>query len=105
MRETVNIYCDESCHLQNDGEAVMAIGAVYCPAAKKKEIFERLFEFKQKHDLIPKHKKNEKDNRAYYELKWNKVSKSKLEYYKDVINYFFDDDDLHFRSLIVANKL
>ncbi len=104
MRETVNIYCDESCHLQNDGETVMAIGAVYCPASKKKEIFERLFELKQKHDLIPKHKKNEKDNRAYYELKWNKVSKSKLEYYKDVINYFFDDDDLHFRTLIVANK-
>ena len=104
MRETVNVYCDESCHLQNDGEAVMAIGAVYCPASKKKEIFERLFEFKQKHDLIPKHKKNEKDNRTYYELKWNKVSKSKLEYYKDVINYFFDADDLHFRALIVANK-
>ena len=35
-RETVNIYCDESCHLQNDGEAVMAIGAVYYPASKKK---------------------------------------------------------------------
>ena len=104
MREIVNIYCDESCHLQSDGESVMAIGAVYCPAAKKKEICERLFELKEKHDLIPKHKKNEKDNRAYYELKWNKVSKSKLEYYKDVINYFFDDDDLHFRSLIVANK-
>lgn len=82
----------------------MAIGAVYCPASKKKEIFERLFEFKQKHDLIPHYKKNDKDNRTYYELKWNKVSKSKLEYYKDVINYFFDDDDLHFRSLIVANK-
>ncbi len=104
IRETVNIYCDESCHLQNDGEAVMAIGAVYCPASKKKEIFERLFELKQKHNLIPKHKKIEKDNRTYYELKWNKVSKSKLEYYKDVINYFFDDDDIHFRSLIVANK-
>lgn len=104
MRETVNIYCDESCHLQNDGEPVMAIGAVYCPASKKKDIFERLFEIKQKHDLIPKHKKNEKDNRTYYELKWNKVSKSKLEYYKEVINYFFDDDDIHFRSLIVANK-
>ena len=89
MREIVNIYCDESCHLQNDGESVMAIGAVYCPAAKKNEICERLFELKEKHDLIPKHKKNEKDNRAYYELKWNKVSKSKLEYYKDVINYFF----------------
>ncbi len=82
----------------------MAIGAVYCPAEKKEEIFERLFSFKEKHNLIPKNKKNDKDNRAYYELKWNKVSKSKIEYFKDVINYFFDDDDLQFRVLIVSDK-
>lgn len=104
MKPTINIYCDESCHLQNDKEPVMVIGAVYCPIEKKEEIFERLYSFKVKHNLIPKNKKNEKDNRPYYELKWNKVSKSKIEYYKDVINYFFDDDDLQFRVLVVSNK-
>ena len=35
MKESINIYCDESCHLQNDGEPLMALGAVYCPSAKK----------------------------------------------------------------------
>lgn len=104
MKPTMNIYCDESCHLQNDKEPVMVIGAVYCPIEKKEEIFERLYSFKVKHNLIPKNKKNDKDNRTYYELKWNKVSKSKIEYYKDVINYFFDDDDLQFRVLVVSNK-
>lgn len=104
MKPTINIYCDESCHLLNDKESVMVLGAVYCPIEKKEEIFERLYSFKIKHNLIPKNKKNEKDNRTYYELKWNKVSKSKIEYYKDVINYFFDDDDLQFRVLVVANK-
>ncbi len=104
MKPTINIYCDESCHLQNDKEPVMVIGAVYCPIEKKEEIFERLYSFKVKHNLIPKNKKNDKDNRPYYELKWNKVSKSKIEYYKDVINYFFDDDDLQFRVLAVSNK-
>lgn len=104
MKPTINIYCDESCHLQNDKEPVMVIGAVYCPIEKKEEIFERLYSFKLKHNLIPKNKKNDKDNRPYYELKWNKVSKSKIEYYKDVINYFFDDDDLQFRVLVVSNK-
>lgn len=105
MKPTINIYCDESCHLQNDKEPVMVIGAVYCPIEKKEEIFERLYSFKLKHNLIPKNKKNDKDNRPYYELKWNKVSKSKIEYYKDVINYFFDDDDLQFRVLVVSNKI
>ncbi|CAA7392148.1 DUF3800 domain-containing protein [Chryseobacterium fistulae] len=104
MKPTINIYCDESCHLQNDKEPVMVIGAVYCPIEKKEEIFDRLYSFKVKHNLIPKNKKNDKDNRPYYELKWNKVSKSKIEYYKDVINYFFDDDDLQFRVLVVSNK-
>ena len=104
MKPTINIYCDESCHLQNDKEPVMVIGAVYCPIEKKEEIFERLYSFKLKHNLIPKNKKNDNDNRTYYELKWNKVSKSKIEYYKDVINYFFDDDDLQFRVLVVSNK-
>ena len=104
MKPTINIYCDESCHLQNDKEPVMVIGAVYCPIEKKEEIFERLYSFKVKHNLIPKNKKNDKDNRPYYELKWNKVSKSKIEYYKDVINYFFDDDDLQFRVLVVSNN-
>ena len=104
MKPTINIYCDESCHLQNDKEPVMVIGAVYCPIEKKEEIFERLYSFKVRHNLIPKNKKNDKDNRPYYELKWNKVSKSKIDYYKDVINYFFDDDDLQFRVLVVSNK-
>ena len=104
MKPTINIYCDESCHLQNDKEPVMVIGAVYCPIEKKEEIFERLYSFKLKHNLIPKNKKNDNDNRTYYELKWNKVSKSKIEYYKDVINYFFDDDDLQFRTLVVSDK-
>ena len=104
MRPTINIYCDESCHLENDGQSVMVLGAVYCPIEKKDEIFERLYSLKVKHGLIPKNKKGEKDNRAYYELKWNKVSEGKLEYFKDVINYFFDDDHLQFRVLVVSNK-
>lgn len=104
MSELINIYCDESCHLQNDKESVMVIGAVYCPDSKKKEIFTRISELKDKHNLVPKQKKNPKDNRAFYEMKWNKISKSSLPFYKDVINYFFDDDDLSFRVLVVPDK-
>lgn len=104
MRRIINIYCDESCHLQNDKQNVMVFGAMYCPIEKKDEIFERLLQLKYRHNLIPQRKKNPKDNRAYYELKWNKVSMSKLDYFKDVINYFFDDDDIQFRGLVVADK-
>jgi hypothetical protein len=29
MSETYNLYCDESCHLENDGQQAMVLGAVY----------------------------------------------------------------------------
>lgn len=88
-----NIYCDESCHLEHDGIKPMAIGAVWCPKEAKDIIFTRLREIKVEHGLKP-----------HCELKWNAVSQSKLAYYKDVMNYFFDNQDLHFRVLLVRDK-
>lgn len=93
MRELYNIYCDESCHLENDKEKSMALGAIWCPFDKKDAIFERLREIKVEHGLSPT-----------FELKWNKVSMAKIDYYKDVMNYFFDNSDLHFRVLVVPDK-
>ncbi len=42
MPQIINISCDESCHLENDNQKVMILGAVWCPFEKKDEIFERL---------------------------------------------------------------
>ena len=88
-----NIYCDESCHLENDNQKSMALGAIWCPIEKKDIIFQRLREIKIEHGL-----------KANNELKWNKVSMSKYPYYLDVLNYFFDNSDLHFRVLVIPDK-
>lgn len=88
----VNIYCDESCHLPNDAQAVMVLGAVSCSMEKTREIATRLREIREKHHLP-----------AAFEVKWSKVSPAKVEYYQDLIDYFFDDDDLKFRG-VVAHK-
>lgn len=88
-----NVYCDESCHLENDGINVMTLGAVWCPIDKTKEINTRIREIKAKHGIG-----------ATAELKWTKVSPSKLPVYQDLVDYFFDDDDLHFRGLLVPDK-
>ncbi|MBC7191689.1 DUF3800 domain-containing protein [Marinobacter sp.] len=93
MTTEYNVYCDESCHLENDGQKAMVLGAVWCPKGKRLEIAERIREIKQKHGL-------ERD----FEIKWTKVSPSKLAFYQDIIDYFFDDDDLHFRGLVVPDK-
>ncbi len=93
MSQAFNIYCDESCHLENDKQSAMVLGAVWCPFEKTHEIAVRLREIKHKHKLPPS-----------FEVKWTKVSASKVGFYIDLLDYFFDDDDLHFRALIVPDK-
>jgi len=93
MSEIFNIYCDESCHLENDRLAIMVLGAVWCSFEKTKEIAVRIREIKAQHELP-----------VDFEIKWVKVSPAKLDFYMDVLDYFFDDDDLHFRALIVEDK-
>lgn len=88
-----NIYCDESCHLEHDHIDVMALGAVWCPAIRKDEIFEEIKGIKEKHDLS-----------RQFEIKWIKVSDSKVGFYQDLIDYFFAKKDLHFRGLVIMNK-
>ncbi|MCU7960323.1 MAG: DUF3800 domain-containing protein [gamma proteobacterium symbiont of Bathyaustriella thionipta] len=93
MSEIFNVYCDESCHLEHDQQKAMVLGAIWCPLDKSREIAVRLREIKQKHGLAPG-----------FEVKWTKVSSAKVGLYLDLVDYFFDDDDLHFRALIVPDK-
>lgn len=71
----------------------MVLGGVWCPKSEKDAIFGRLRDIKIKHGLNPN-----------CELKWNAVSPSKQEYYQDVVDYFFDNSNLHLRVLVVPDK-
>ena len=93
MSQIFNIYCDESCHLERDRQTVMVLGAVWCPLDKAAEIAVRLREIKSHHGM-----------KVGFETKWTKVSPAKKQFYLDLMDYFFDDDDLHFRALIVPEK-
>lgn len=88
-----NIYCDETCHLENDGINAMVIGAVWCPQEKLREINQRIKRIKIKNGISPT-----------TELKWTKISPAKLDVYKEMVDYFFDDDALHFRAIIIPDK-
>lgn len=90
---TFNVYCDESCHLEKDGINVMVLGAVWCPKNKVREINKQIRDMKTNHGISPN-----------AEIKWTKISPAKLELYKDLINYYFDNNELRFRALIVPDK-
>jgi hypothetical protein len=90
---TFHIYCDESCHLENDGHSVMVLGSVRCPADHRRDVAVALRDLKIKHGLNPR-----------FELKWTKVSPSKVAYYRDVLDLFFDDTRLAFRAVVMPDK-
>ncbi|MFC2033605.1 DUF3800 domain-containing protein [Chloroflexota bacterium] len=93
MITTYNIYCDESCHLENDQQQIMVLGAVWCQLDKIRQISVNIREIKQRHRLSPT-----------FESKWTKISSGQLPFYKELLDYFFSSDDLHFRALVVPAK-
>lgn len=85
-----NVYCDESCHLKSNNSKYMLIGAVYCPKFKVKKINEYIEHLKENYNLSNK-----------IELKWNKIDKKTEKLYLDIIAYFFNNDDLKFRVIVI----
>lgn len=87
MKKTFNIYCDESCHLENDHKKYMLLGCVSSAYNQVKRHTERI------NNLKDKHKYNG-------EIKWSNVSNSQLQFYRELIDYFFDTD-LQYRAVVV----
>ena len=92
MPETFNVYCDESCHLLNDGKRFMVMGAIWCPANKTQEIFAKIREIKQAHGLP-----------QGFELKWVKIDGFTIKCCTDLVDYFCRESVLQFRG-IIADK-
>ncbi len=88
-----SIYCDESGHLEHDDQRVMVLGALWCPEERIRESAVRLREIKARHGLA-----------ASFEVKWTKVGPAKTQFYLDLLDYFFDDDDLGFRAVVIDKE-
>jgi Protein of unknown function (DUF3800) len=93
MTDRVHIYCDESCHLENDKMQSMVLGAVWCPADHRRALAGKIKALKKRF-AIP----------ANLEIKWVKVSPGQLPFYQALLDLFFDEPLLHFRGLVVPDK-
>lgn len=88
-----NIYCDESCHLENDHIKAMSLGAIWCERSAVRRIAEQIRQLKAAHGLS-----------RQFEIKWTKVSPAKLDFYAAVVDLFFSSPELHFRGVVIPDK-
>ena len=85
--KTYNIYCDESTHLENDGQPYMIYGYVSIPYNEMALAKKQIREIKQKHGYEE-------------ELKWTNISDKTFALYNEIVDYFFMTN-MKFRAVIV----
>lgn len=88
----INIYCDESCHLQYDNADIMLLGAIACDKVKVKRISHLIRNIKREYGL-----------KEDFEIKWTKVSPAQVDFYISLLDLFFEED-LEFRCVIANGK-
>lgn len=88
MADLYNIYCDESTHLEADGQPYMLYGYIKLAYPAKREIDEQIKRIKKEHSYTG-------------ELKWINISNKTLPLYVDIINLFFGSEYLQFRTVVV----
>ena len=86
------IYCDE-CRPELFTSRVksppyLSIGGIWIPAEERENIKLHIKSLKKDFDV-------------WGEVKWNKVSSGKLDFYKSLISYFFENENMRFRTILV----
>lgn len=88
----INVYADESCHLEHDNTEFMVLGCVYCLKKDKNYITNKIKNIKKSYGL-----------KTSTEIKWTKVATNKLEMYKKLVDLVFDEN-ISFRGWIAHDK-
>ncbi len=92
------IYCDESSPdlfaSQKRTCKYLTIGGIWFPHEKREEFKTAIHALRDRHRIGP-------------EFKWNKVSPSKLDFYRDLLQWFIEEKDfIRFRCILVeADKV
>jgi len=92
-RTCLHLFCDESLHLPHDKAPFLLLGLVSCPAGRVRSAHEELAAIWERFNL-PKH----------LEIKWTKVSPARLDFYHEVLEWFFTSENVTFRALALPDK-
>lgn len=89
------VYCDESCIealFDKESHDYTVIGGIWIPAESRKMLKQRIQGIKDKYGRRG-------------EMKWNKVSPTTKDMYKEVIDLFFNTYNIRFRAITVKTEL
>lgn len=89
----ISIYCDESGHLPNDTIPSMVLGALWSISSKVSSHNKDIESIKHNHNMS-----------RYFEIKWTKVSQGKLDFYLELLEYFFTSKTMGFRAWVIPDK-
>lgn len=88
------VYCDESgleALSRREEHLYSAIGGIWLPEDNRADLKNGLKAVKEKHGI-------------HGELKWQKLSPSYFELYKDIIDYFFQTEFIRFRVILIESS-
>lgn len=84
----VSVYCDESRHEGQRAQQFMVIGGLWLLRGNRDELLAGLRDLRARHQITG-------------ELKWGKVSQTKLAGYQAVVDFVAARRDIHFRCIVV----
>ena len=88
-------YCDESCVealFDKESHKYAVIGGVWIPSESRSELKIALNKIKEKYNLLG-------------EMKWQKISPSTIDMYKEIIATFFTSDNIRFRAICINSAI
>lgn len=89
------VYCDESrpelFTSQNAAAHFLSIGGIWIPADSAQDIKIAIKDIRRNHNY-------------FSEIKWTKVNTTKLNLYRDIVDYFFSHPAIRFRTIIIDCK-
>lgn len=88
LKSTINVYADESNHM-DDGTVFMVLGAIWMDSELNSEFSTKVREIKARHGIS-----------KFREIKWTKVSGSKIDYYKELIDLFMSYPGINYRAVV-----
>lgn len=89
------VYCDESCVealFDKESHKYAVIGGVWIPSESRSELKIALNKIKEKYNLLG-------------EMKWQKISPSTIDMYKEIIATFFTSDNIRFRAICINSEI